>query len=77
MLCTLSKVYQVVFWGQGTEGTRRTFKSRASLQFYMRRKYGAGQWRQTGAVLEVLQPYSGEWAGVGYIEAASRLLWCD
>lgn len=77
MLCTIQKCYLVIFWQQGTDGVPRTFKSRASLQFHMRRKYGAGQWRQTGAVLEVLQPFSGAWVAVGYIEAASRLLWCD
>ena len=77
MLCTLRRVYQVIFWGAGTAGVRRTFKSRASLQFYMRRKYGAGVWRQSGCVLEVKQPFSGEWAGVGYIEAATLTEWCD
>lgn len=77
MLCTLAKVYDVHFWGAGSGDQRREFKNRASLQFYMRRRYGAGQWRQTGAILEVLQPYSRSWAAVGYIYALTVPQWCD
>ena len=77
MLCTLRKYFYVVFWGQTSGDTRRSFKSRAALQFFMRRRYGAGQWRQEGALLEVRQPFSGTWAAVGYISEIHDIEWQD
>lgn len=77
MLGTLAPCYVVAFFKDGLKADPRTFKSRASLQFHMRRHFGAGNWRQDGCFLMARMPYSGDWAAVAYIESAPRWVWCD
>jgi len=55
----------------------RDYKSRESLQFALRRRYGAGKWRVRGSRLEVKAPLSGSWLLAGHVCAFKDYEWLD
>ena len=77
MLCTVSKAYAVYFFGTPPGVLRREYKDRTALQFAMRRRFGAGNWRVNGDYIEVRGGYSGAWLRAAHVTACPRYNWAD
>ena len=77
MLCTLRKCWSLCWYQGHGPGGLRVYKSRASLQFAIRRRLGAGQWKQVGCQIYARMPFTGDWEPVAWCEPMPTIEWAE